>query len=435
MEREPVRIFSEGKIEGFLKQLSENRERTSREIDAAVADILQQVREEGDEALIQLTARFDRVDLREVGLRVGKEELRSLADRVPVETLEALKRAAANIRSFHQRQMPESWLVCREAGVILGEKITPIQRVGLYVPGGTAAYPSTLLMTAIPAQVAGVEEIAVCTAPGERGEISPLVAAAAELLGLTEIYRVGGAQAVAALAYGTETIPAVDKIFGPGNAYVTAAKKQVFGRVGIDMLAGPSEVVLLADSSADPAFLAADLLAQAEHDPLSVAVLVTPEADLAASVQEELGKQLAELPRREVAGRSLAGQGAILVTTNLDEAVSVVNRIAPEHLGIHTEDPWSLLGQIRNAGSIYLGSFAPEAVGDYWAGPNHVLPTGGSARFSSALTVEDYLKRSNVVAYTREGLGQAAEDVVRLAEAEGLEAHARAVKVRLENGN
>ncbi len=435
MRNQPIRLLRGEEIESFLSSLQQNRESTSEQIDTAVAEILQRVRREGDGALFELTARFDGVDLRDVGLRVDRAELEELAGTVPAETVEALRRAADNIRAFHERQVPESWLVCREAGVILGEKITPLHRVGLYVPGGTAAYPSTLLMTAIPAQVAGVEEIAVCTAPGRQGRISPLVAAAVQLLGLEEVYRVGGAQAVAALAYGTETIPPVDKVFGPGNAYVTAAKKQVFGRVGIDMLAGPSEVVLLADGTAEPAFVAADLLAQAEHDPLSVAVLVTPDAGLAADVQSELHAQLVELPRREIAEQSLGAQGAILVTEDLVRAVAVVNRIAPEHLGIHTEDPWALLGQIRNAGSIYLGSFAPEAVGDYWAGPNHVLPTGGSARFSSALTVEDYVKRSNVVAYTREGLAFAADDVVRLAKAEGLVAHARAVTVRTKNGN
>lgn len=427
----PIPIYRDEEATQFLERLEALRQEEDRQVEAVARSILEEVRSRGDDALRELTRRHDGVDLPPESFRVTDAEFQEAWEEVPGEVRSALASAAENIRRFHQRPLPESWLIWEEGGVILGERFSPLDRVGIYVPGGRAAYPSTLLMCALPAQIAGVQEIAVCSAPGPQGKAHPLVLVAARIAGIHEVYKIGGAQAVAALAFGTQTIRPVDKIVGPGNAYVTAAKRLVFGRVGIDMLAGPSEVVILADDSAEPAYIAADLLAQAEHDPMSVALVITPCGWLGQAVANELEEQLTDLPRREVAAESLRTRGGILLGRDLKECLQWINRLAPEHLGIHLPDPWPLLKEIRHAGSIFLGSYSPEAIGDYWAGPNHVLPTGGSARFSSALSVRDFLKASNVISYTRISLSAYASAVAGLARAEGLEGHARAIERRL----
>jgi len=397
---------------------------------AAVRAILEAVQAEGDAAVRRFTAQFDGWDGAE--LRVPPEQLARAWREADPAFRAALEAAAANIRAFHERQRRASWFEPTATGTVLGQLIRPLDRVGVYVPGGRAAYPSTVLMNVIPAQVAGVGEIAVVTPPGPDGGVHPGILVACHLLGVDEVYRVGGAQAVAALAYGTETIRPVDKIVGPGNVYVALAKREVFGRVGIDAVAGPSEIVVLADSTADARQVAADLLSQAEHDPLAAAVLVTTDCALAAAVQAEVERQLADLPRAAIAREALERNGAILLAASLDEAVETVNRLAPEHLELLVADPWALLGRIRHAGAVFLGSHSPEPVGDYFAGPNHVLPTNGTARFSSGLSVHDFVKVTNVIAYSRADLVAHAEPIVTLARAEGLEAHARAVLVRLE---
>lgn len=397
---------------------------------AAVRAILAAVRAEGDAAVRRYTAQFDGWDGDDP--RVPPEMLERAWREADPAFRAALEAAAANIRAFHERQRRASWFEPTATGTVLGQLVRPLDRVGVYVPGGRAAYPSTVLMNVIPAQVAGVREIAVVTPPGPDGDVHPGVLAACHLLGVSEVYRVGGAQAVAALAYGTETIRPVDKIVGPGNVYVALAKREVFGRVGIDAVAGPSEIVVLADASADPRHVAADLLSQAEHDPLGAAVLVTTDRALAEAVQAEVKRQLVDLPRAAIAREALARNGAILLAGSLDEAVETVNRLAPEHLELLVADPWALLGRIRHAGAVFLGPHSPEPVGDYFAGPNHVLPTNGTARFFSGLSVHDFLKTTNVIAYSRADLLAHAAHVVTLARAEGLEAHARAVLVRLE---
>ncbi len=395
-----------------------------------VREIVDMVRTGGDGALCRLTARFDGVELTPERLRVSEEELAAAYRQVEPEFLAAVRAARERIAAFHRRHQPSSWFTVDAQGMVLGQLVRPLERVGIYVPGGTACYPSTVLMTALPAREAGVPEIVVVTPPGPQGKVPAATLVAAAEAGVTEIYRVGGAQAVAALAYGTETIRPVDKIVGPGNLYVTLAKQQVFGVVDIDMLAGPSEVVVVADTSADPACVAADLLAQAEHDPLATAVLVTPDRGLAERVRDELERQLAACPRREIAAESLRRRGMALITRNLEEAVALADELAPEHLELMVARPWELLGRVRRAGAVFLGINSPEALGDYLAGPSHVLPTGGSARFFSPLGVEDFLKRSSLIAGSREGLVALAPHVVTLARVEGLEAHARAVIVR-----
>ncbi|MGQ9531301.1 MAG: histidinol dehydrogenase [Desulfotomaculales bacterium] len=395
-----------------------------------VREIINLVRTGGDEALCRLTARFDGVELTPERLRVSEEELVAAYRHVEADFLEAVRTARERIAAFHRRQLPSSWVTVDAHGMVLGQLVRPLERVGIYVPGGTARYPSTVLMTAVPAREAGVAEIVVVTPPGPQGEVPAATLVAAAEAGVTEVYRVGGAQAVAALAYGTETIRPVDKIVGPGNVYVTLAKQQVFGVVGIDMLAGPSEVVVVADSGADPACVAADLLAQAEHDALATAVLVTPDRGLAERVADEVERQLATLPRREIAAESLRGRGMALVTRTLEEAVAVADQLAPEHLELMVARPWEWLGRVRRAGAVFVGFDSPEALGDYLAGPSHVLPTGGSARFFSPLGVEDFLKRSSLIMGSREGLSALAPHVITLARVEGLEAHARAVIVR-----
>jgi histidinol dehydrogenase len=396
-----------------------------------VSSIVDDVRLRGDQALIDYTSRFDEVDLRPSELRVAEVELRRSAERVDKRVLAALREAIKNVRAFHERQVEESWTVEPAAGIRLGQRITPLERVGLYVPGGSAAYPSSVVMNVVPAQVAGVERIVVTTPPRTLAE-NPAVAAALLELGVDEVYAVGGAQAIAALAFGTETLPRVDKITGPGNKYVAAAKKLVFGVVGIDSIAGPTEVVIVADDTARPDFIAADMLAQAEHAADAAAVLITDSELLANNVIQEIGGQVELLPRREIVAASLKEYGAIVLVEHLEQAASIVNELAPEHVEIVTSDDEAVAARIKHAGAIFFGTYTPEAVGDYLAGPNHVLPTGRTARFSSALGVYDFVKRTSLLRYSEAAFESMAENVAVLATCEGLAGHARSALVRSE---
>lgn len=402
-------------------------------IDAEVLGVAQRViddvRARGDEALVEYTRQFDGASL--TSLLVTESEIDEAVSSVGEEFTDAVTEAAYAIEEFHERQVTQSWFTTQEGGVILGQKVTPISRAGIYVPGGRACYPSSVLMNAIPAIVAGVTEIAMVVPPDADGTVNPYTLAACATVGLTEVYKVGGAQAIAALAYGTKTVPRVDKITGPGNAYVTAAKKLVMGDVGIDMLAGPSEVLILADETAEPAFVAIDLMAQAEHDPRAATYLVTTDATLPDQVDLALAELLATSPRADVIKRSLTDNGVVVVCPDIDSALDAANLIAPEHLEVMMAEPFEILGSISNAGAIFLGPWTPESVGDYVAGPNHVLPTGGTARFSSPLSVDDFVKKSSVISYSLDGLAADGPTVMTIAEAEGLDAHARAVAVRL----
>jgi histidinol dehydrogenase len=396
-----------------------------------VESIIDDVRTRGDEALVDYAARFDGYQQQVSELRISVKALERSAAQIDATLLAALDEAIRNVRSFHEHERQESWEMETEQGVRLGQRITPIDCVGLYVPGGSAAYPSSVVMNVVPAQVAGVTRIVVATPPRSFEE-NPAVAATLIRLGVTEVYAVGGAQAIAALAYGTETVPRVDKISGPGNRYVAAAKKVVFGSVGIDSIAGPSEVVIVADETARADFLAADLLAQAEHADDASAVLITTSDKLAGSVVAEVARQMEPLPRRATIEESLNRYGAIVVVRDLDQACAIVNTLAPEHLEIVTHDDEAVAEKIRHAGAIFFGSYTPEAVGDYFAGPNHVLPTAGAARFSSALSVYDFVRRTSMLRYSREALQRSAEKIAALAKAEGLDAHARSAEIRLE---
>ncbi len=398
-----------------------------------VKDILKGVSLKGDEAVIEFTARFDGATLTPETLRVSEEEIKEAYAKVDEKFVAAIRIARDNVTAFHQKQLNKSWLEPEADGTILGQLYLPLERVGIYVPGGTAAYPSSVLMNACPAIVAGVKEIVMVSPPSKDGTMNPFTLVAAAEVGVTEIYKVGGAQAVAALAYGTKTIRKVDLITGPGNIYVTIAKKLVYGLVNIDMLAGPSEILIVADEKADPEYVAADLLSQAEHDVLAGSILLTPSKALAEKVKEEIEKQTAVLNRKEIIQQSLRDYGAIIITESIEEAIDLANQYAPEHLELAVDKPFELLGQIKNAGAIFLGSYSPEPVGDYIAGPNHVLPTGGTARFYSPLNVDTFMKKSSVIYYSKERLMKVGPDVVHLAETEGLDAHANAVKVRLKN--
>ena len=404
------------------------RETPISRVEEPVSAILADVKARGDAAVLEYTARFDRCTLS--SLAVTAEEIEEAFSQVEPEFLEVLQKAAENIRTFHSAQVRQSLVLTPSNGVVLGQRITPIERVGLYVPGGTAAYPSTVLMDAIPAKIAGCDMIVMATPPGEDGRINPAILAAAKIAGVTDIFKMGGAQAVAALAYGTESVPKVDKIVGPGNAFVAEAKKQVFGMVAIDMIAGPSEILVLADGKSDPRAVAADMLSQAEHDRNATAVLVTESMALAQAVQAELEVQLEALPRRDIARASVDNNGMIIVAENLTVGIDVANKLAPEHLELMVDDPFSYLDAIRNAGSVFLGRSCPEALGDYFAGPNHTLPTSGTARFSSPLGVDDFVKKSQFIYYTPDALNAVAEDVAKFARKEGLEAHARSALVR-----
>jgi histidinol dehydrogenase len=428
----PVRLSTrdQGFEDGFRKLLAAKRDAAA-DVDAAVAEIIDNVITGGDAALIDYTRRFDRVDRAADGLRLSAREIADGAAAAPAETVAALRVAAARIESFHRRQLPDPIDYVDESGVRLGARWRPVEAAGLYVPGGTAAYPSSVLMNAIPAKVAGVERL-VMTVPTPGGVLNPLVLAAAEMIGIDEIYRVGGAQAIAALAYGTATIAPVDKIVGPGNAYVAAAKRRVFGKVGIDMIAGPSEILVVADRDNDPGWIAADLLSQAEHDEAAQAILVTDGTGFAAAVEAAVERHLAHLPRAQIARGSWQAHGAILIVADWDEAPALIDRIAPEHLELALDGADALAERVHHAGAIFLGRHTPEAIGDYIAGPNHVLPTARSARFASGLGVLDFLKRSSIVRCDMASFAALAPSAICLAEAEGLDAHALSLSLRLD---
>ena len=400
------------------------------DVSEPVAGIIANVRQNGDAALFQYAKQFDKADLD--GLEVPAARLDAAVEALDSGLRAILEEAAANIRDFHSRQVRQSFVVTEQDGVVLGQKVTPIDKVGLYIPGGTAAYPSTVLMNAIPARIAGCPEIVMVSPPTCDGDINPVILAAARIAGVDRVFRTGGAQAVAALAYGTETVPRVDKIVGPGNAYVAEAKRQVFGQVAIDMIAGPSEILVVADGTCQAKLVAADLLSQAEHDKMASAVLVTDSPELAAAVQVEIERQLELLPRRDIARASIDSNGKIIVADDLMQAIEIANSIAPEHLELCVDNPFDYLNSIRHAGSIFLGKYCPEALGDYFAGPNHTLPTSGTARFSSPLSVDDFVKKSQFTYYTGSALQAASAKVARIARQEGLEAHARSAEVRFE---
>lgn len=422
--------YTDPGFEEAVAALETRGESVPEQIMDQVRDIVADVRARGDEALAEYTLRFDEIDLADLGTEVPREELTAALRDLDRSDRELIDEAADSIRAFHARQMEKTWTYEAGPGILLGQKVTPIERVGLYVPGGTAAYPSSVLMNAVPAKVAGVREIAMVV-PTPRGEINQAVFAAAAVAEVDRVFRVGGAQAVASLAYGTDTVPKVDKIVGPGNIYVAMAKKVVFGDVDIDMVAGPSEILVLADRTAPPELVAADLLSQAEHDPLAYPILVTDDPDLLDDVSREVRRQLDLLPRREIAGESIGQRGCLFQVADLAEGIEVVNRVAPEHLELMVRDPEDVLEEITCAGAIFLGEYTPEALGDYMAGPNHVLPTGGTARFFSPLGVYDFLKRSSIIRYDQEAFEKCAGKVARFARMEGLEAHARAVDIRL----
>ena len=400
-------------------------------VEATVADIIAAVRAEGDAALFRFCRQFDRAEL--TSLAVSAEEIDQAFAAVEPKFIEILEAAAKNIRAFHEKQVRNSFILNNENGIVIGQKIIPVDRAGLYVPGGTAAYPSTVLMDAIPAKIAGVREVVMVTPPNAEGKVNPVILAAAKIAGIDRIFKVGGAQAVAALAYGTESIPKVDKIVGPGNAYVAEAKKQVFGVVSIDMIAGPSEILVVADGKSNPKHVAADLLSQAEHDRMASAVLVTDSLSLAEAVSRELERQIPLLSRAEIARASIDNNGKIIVAPTLDVAIDIANELAPEHLELCVDNPFDYLDAIRHAGSIFMGRNCPEALGDYFAGPNHTLPTSGTAKFSSPLSVDDFIKKTQYTYYTRDALARVARDVAFFAEKEGLTAHAKSAVVRLED--
>ena len=400
-------------------------------VEATVSEIIATVRAEGDAALLAYTKRFDGAELET--LAVSRAEIEEAMALVEPRFIDILRRAAANIRKFHEKQVRNSFIINDENGIVIGQKVIPVDRAGLYVPGGTAAYPSTVLMDAIPAKIAGCREVVMVTPPGKNGKVNPVILAAAEIAGIDRIFKVGGAQAIAALAYGTESVPKVDKIVGPGTAFVAEAKRQVFGAVSIDMIAGPSEILIVADGQSNPRHVAADLLSQAEHDRMASAVLVTDSEELASAVSAELEKQIPQLSRAEIARESIDRNGKIIVAPTLAAVIEIANEIAPEHLELCVDNPFDYLDSIRHAGSIFMGRNCPEALGDYFAGPNHTLPTSGTAKFSSPLSVDDFVKKTQYTYYTKEALGRVARDVAFFAEKEGLTAHAKSAVVRLED--
>jgi histidinol dehydrogenase len=427
-------IGLDGSYSENLEELFKNRNRVlSEEYTKTVKQIIDRVREEGDSALVELTRTYDGVQLTKEDLRVSREEIEKAYQEVSEGFLKALRAARDNILEFHTRQKQESWFY-RKSGVLLGQTVSPLDSVGIYVPGGTACYPSSVLMNAIPAKVAGVKRIVMITPPGG-GSVPPEVLVAAKEAGVDEVYRVGGAQGIAALAYGTDAIPRVDKVVGPGNIFVALAKKLVFGDIGIDMIAGPSEVLIIADGGANPVFAAADMLAQAEHDAMACCILITDSEKLIREVEAEIKRQLDGLPRKETAQQSLEDYGALILVGDMKEACALSNSIAPEHLGLMVREPLALLGEIKHAGAVFLGDYSPEALGDYMAGPNHVLPTGGTARFASPLGVEQFQKRTNVVYHSQGALSYTSGDIAVLAGAEGLTAHRRAVEARCDTND
>ncbi|MBO4360214.1 MAG: histidinol dehydrogenase [Eubacteriaceae bacterium] len=406
-----------------------SRAYTSADVEDSVREIVENVRANGDRALRELTLRFDGADIADPA--VTPEEIAEARTLVGESFIGIMERAAANIRKFHEKQVRSGFIINDEDGILMGQKVIPVDSAGLYVPGGTAAYPSTVLMDSIPAKIAGVKNVIMCTPPGKDGLINPYILAAASVAGVDRIYKVGGAQAIAAMACGTDSIPKVDKIVGPGNAYVAEAKKQVFGMVSIDMIAGPSEILIIADGASDPAFVAADLLSQAEHDTLASAVLITDSFELAEKVSEEVDRQLGSLPRYDIASASVKNNGKIIVCDDIAQAVEVANDIAPEHLELCLDSPFDWLDRIRHAGSVFIGRYSPEPLGDYFSGANHTLPTSGTARFSSPLSVDDFVKKLQYTYYTRGALARVGDDIAAFARKEGLEAHARSIEIRL----
>jgi histidinol dehydrogenase len=427
--------FLDIREEGFQAKFDaivERGEESGREVEEVVLGIIADVRSRGDEALLEYTRRFDRLECDAAGLEVTQAELDNAIAQVDEKDLAALKLAVERVARFHEKQKQQTWISTEEPDIMVGQKVTPLAKVGIYVPGGKACYPSSVIMNAVPAKVAGVGEI-VMVVPAPGGETNPHVLAAARLSGVDRIFRIGGAQAVAALAYGTNTVPRVDKITGPGNIYVATAKKLVFGQVGIDMIAGPSEILVINDGTGKPAHIAADLLSQAEHDELASSVLITTSRSFGEQVAAEVERQLKELSREAIARKSWESFGVIIVAGNLEEAIAFSNRIAPEHLELAVENPFEILPLITNAGAIFMGHYTPEASGDYLAGPNHTLPTGGTARFFSPLSVDDFVKKSSIIHFTKAGLERVGRDVVRITELEGLDAHGKSVSIRLDS--
>ena len=400
------------------------------DVSGIVAEIIENVKTNGDKALFEYCERFDKAKLS--SLEVTEAEIDEAFNSVEPKFLEIIKKAAENIRNFHSKQVRNSFIISEQDGIVTGQKVTPIEKVGLYVPGGTAAYPSTVLMDSIPAKIAGCKEICITTPPSADGKVNPVILAAAKIAGVDRIFKVGGAQAIAALSYGTETVPKVDKIVGPGNAFVAEAKRQVFGLVSIDMIAGPSEILIVADSACNPEFVAADLLSQAEHDKMASAVLVCDSMELAQNVSDALERQIPQLLRSEIARASIDNNGKIIVADNLLKAIDIANEIAPEHLELCMDNPFDYLDKVKHAGSIFMGKYCPEALGDYYAGPNHTLPTSGTARFSSPLSVDDFVKKTQYTYYTRDALGKVYDEVAFFAEKEGLTAHAKSAAIRFE---
>lgn len=413
-----------------LRRIINRGETATKEVAVIVGEIIERVRKQGDPAVLEYTEKFDKVKLTLKNIRISPTEIKGAYAAVETKKVDALKLAARNIRAFHEKQKPSSWVTQEADGVILGSLARPIRSAGVYVPGGKACYPSSVLMNVIPATVAGVEQLIMCC-PAPGGKLNPYILVAADIAGVSEIYKIGGAQAIAAMAYGTATIPKVDKIVGPGNIYVATAKRYVFGQVDIDMIAGPSEILIIADHTADPVFVASDLLSQAEHDELASSLLVTTSQELAKKTNAEIERQLANLVRKDIARKAIDRFGAIVITENLQKAAEVSNSIAPEHLELAVEKPFELLSLIKNAGAIFLGHYSPESVGDYVAGPNHVLPTGGTARFFSPLSTDSFMKKSSLIFYTREGLDTVGEAVMQIADVEGLEAHGNTIRVRM----
>lgn len=417
----------------ILEDLLKRSPNSYGEFEQRVADIVDNVKENGDKAIFDYTQRFDGVKVDAQTIRVTEDEIKEAYEKVSDELLQIIRKALKNIEDYHVMQRQQSWFHSTPKGTILGQKVTPLEKVGVYVPGGKAVYPSSVLMNIMPAKVAGVDRIIMTTPPGKDGKVCPTTLVAATEAGATEVYKVGGAQAIAALAYGTESIPKVDKIVGPGNIYVALAKKAVYGHVSIDSIAGPSEILVIADETANPRFVAADLLSQAEHDEMASAILITTSQELADKVSVEVDKFTAELSRKEIIQKSLDNYGYILVADSMDDAIAAANEIASEHLEIQTKDPYNVMTKIRNAGAIFIGEYSSEPLGDYFAGPNHVLPTNGTAKFFSPLSVDDFIKKSSIISYSREALEEVNKDIIKFAESEQLTAHANSIKVRFES--
>ncbi len=419
----------------ILENLLKRSPNSYGKFEASVQEIIETVRANRDAALFDYTARFDGATINKDNILVTEDEIKEAYDAVDPKLLEVIRKSLVNIRTYHEKQRQNSWFDSQDKGIILGQKVTALARVGVYVPGGKAVYPSSVLMNIVPAKVAGVDEIIMTTPPGKDGKVNPSTLVAAREAGADRIYKVGGAQAIAALAFGTESIPKVDKIVGPGNIYVALAKKAVFGYVSIDSIAGPSEILVLADETANPRYVAADLLSQAEHDEMASAILITTSRELAERVSEEAAKFTAQLSRKEIIQKSLDNYGYILIADNMEEAIAAVNEIASEHMEIVTKNPFEVMTKVRNAGAIFIGEYSSEPLGDYFAGPNHVLPTNGTAKFFSALSVDDFIKKSSIISYSREALEEVYKDIAQFAKCEQLTAHANSVKVRFEDEN